>query len=150
MTPKEAAEAIRPTFHLESMPAEDRHHVKFVEDVATELGVEHTAFNLHQVASALDTANLHEDSNEYPKMLYSRKHHSAEGISSSFYDKRHKYMFVLVKDEEDAAKLGSDWVDDPAKLSPLSDAPPAPPTPASPAGGSGEVSGEGEEHQPEK
>lgn len=123
MNAKEAADKLRPDFHLTQMPVEDRHHVKFVEDVATELGVEHTAFNLHQVADALDIANIHEDSNEYPKMLFSRQHHAAEGIASSVYDPRHDYVWVHVANEDEAKALGSGWVDSVAALPPRGDIP---------------------------
>lgn len=123
MTPTEAAGRLRPTFILESMPPEDRHHVKFVEDAATELGIEHTAFNLHQVASALDEANIHQDANDYPKMLFSRQHHAVEGVPASVYDRRHDYVFVLVGDEEQEHALGSGWVHDAADLSPRGDTP---------------------------
>lgn len=123
MNAKEAADKIRPTFHLESMPPEERHHVIFVEQVATELGVEHTAFNLHQVASALDDSNIHQDSNEYPKMLFSRQHHANEGVGASTYDPRHDYVWAHVENEEQASALGSGWVDDPAELPPRGDIP---------------------------
>lgn len=116
MTPKDAADKIRPDFHLEQMPAEDRHHVKFIEDVATELGVEHTPFNLHQVGEALDHAGIEPDSNEYPKMLYSRTHHSDIAIAPSYYDKRHDYVHCHVASAQEAAKLGSDWKENPADL----------------------------------
>lgn len=123
MNAKEAADKLRPTFHLESMPTEDRHHVKFVEEVATELGVEHTAFNLHQVADALDTANIHQDSIEYPKMLFSRQHHAVKGIEPSVYDERHDYVWTHVANEDQVNELGSGWVDDPASLSPRGETP---------------------------
>jgi hypothetical protein len=116
MTPKEAADKLRPDFKLELMPAEHRHHIKFVEHVATELGVEHTHFNLAQVADALDKAGLEADSTEYPKMLFSREHHKAEGVAASVYDKRHDAMWVHVASAEEAEKLGDGWVDDLGKL----------------------------------
>jgi len=119
VTPKQAADALRPHFNLEQMPAEDRHHVKFVEAVATELGIEHTHFNLAQVASALDHHEISADSNEYPKMLFSREHHKVDGIAPSIHDARHKAMWVHVASPEEAAKLGEGWVDDLAKLPPL-------------------------------
>jgi hypothetical protein len=118
MNAKEAADKIRPDFHLESMPPEDRHHVKFVEDVAVELGIAPTPFNLHQVASALDHADIHPDSNEYPKMLYSRTHHAEEGIEASVYDARHDFVWTHVASEEEAAKLGSGWFENPSELPP--------------------------------
>jgi hypothetical protein len=121
MNAKEAADRIRPEFHLVSMPPEDRHHVKFVEDVATELGVDHTSFNLHQVADALDNAGIHEDGAEYPKMLFSREHHTEEGISASVYDPRHDLTWALVDNEEQADKLGSGWVDNISDLPTRSD-----------------------------
>lgn len=123
MNARDAAEKLRPSFHLEQMPVEDRHEVKFVEDVATELGIAHTAFNLHQVADALDAANIHQDSNEFPKMLFSRQHHAAEGVEASVYDPRHDYVYTHVADEEQAGKLGSGWVENPAELPPRGDIP---------------------------
>lgn len=130
MNAKEAAEKLRPTFNLESMPPEDRHHVKFVEDVASELGIEPTPFNLHQVADALDAADIHGDSLEYPKMLYSRSHHVEGTVAASFYDSRHDWVWAHVENEDEAKKLGAGWVEDPAQLPPRGEipihAPPAP------------------------
>lgn len=123
MTPKEAADKIRPDFHLAQMPAEDHHHVKFVEEVASELGVEPTAFNLHQVADALDHAEIHGDADEYPKMLFSRSHHAEEGVAASVYDKRHDLAWVHAANEDEASKLGPDWVDDISKLPPRGEIP---------------------------
>jgi hypothetical protein len=123
MNAKEAADKIRPDFHLEQMPAEDRHHVKFIEDVASELDVAHTPFNLHQVGQALHHAGIEPDSIEYPKMLYSRTHHIEEGIAASHYDARHDYVWVHVANEEQAAKLGSGWVDKPSELPPRGEIP---------------------------
>lgn len=113
---KEAADKLRPDFKLELMPPEHRHHVKFVEEVATELGIEHNHFNLAQVADALDNAGLKADSNEYPMMLFSREHHQVEGIAPSVHDKRHDMMWVHVASKEEHDKLGDGWVDDLAKL----------------------------------
>lgn len=123
MTPKEAADKLRPDFKLELMPAEHRHHVKFVESVATELGVEHTHFNLAQVADALDKAEIEADSNEYPKMLFSRTHHAEDGVAASVYDKRHDLVWVHVANAEEAGKLGGEWVDDIGKLPPRGEIP---------------------------
>jgi hypothetical protein len=123
MTPKEAADKLRPEFHLELMPADERHHVKFVEAVATELGVEHTHFNLAQVANALDKHEIDADSNEYPKMLFSRTHHTEDGVAASIYDKRHDAVWVHVASEDEAKKLGSGFVDDLGKLPPRGDLP---------------------------
>ena len=123
MTPKEAADKIRPDFHLEQMPAEDRHHIKFVEDVAVELGIEPTPFNLHQVGAALDHAGIHPDSNEFPKMLYSRTHHSDPAIAPSYYDKRHDMVHVHVASAEEADKLGAGWFENIADLPPRGEIP---------------------------
>jgi hypothetical protein len=123
MNVKEAADKIRPDFHLESMPPEDRHHVKFIEDVAAELGVEHTPFNLHQVGQALDRADIHPESNEYPKMLYSRSHHAEEGIGASVYEPRHDFVWAHVANEDEAKKLGSGWVEDISELPPRGEIP---------------------------
>lgn len=116
MTPKEAADKIRPDFHLAQMPAEARHHVKFIEDVATELHVAHTPFNLHQVGEALDHAGIEPDSNEYPKMLYARTHHAEHGIAASVYDRRHDWVHASVNSADEAAKLGPEWKENPADL----------------------------------
>lgn len=129
MNAKEAAARLRPTFHLESMPAEARHHVQFVEDVADWLGIEHSAFNLHQVADALDVAGIEQDSNEYPKMLFSRQHHAVESVPASVYDARHDYVWVHVNSDDEAKALGDGWVDDPAKLSERGEIPIAVPVP---------------------
>lgn len=123
MNAKEAADKIRPDFHLVSMPPEDHHHVKFVEDVAAELGVEPTPFNLHQVGQALDHADIHGDSIEFPKMLYSRSHHAEGTIEASFYDARHDWVWAHVANQEEADKLGSGWVEDPADLPPRGEIP---------------------------
>ena len=123
MTPKEAADKLRPDFKLELMPAEHRHHVRFVEAVATELGVEHTHFNLAQVADALDHHEIKADSNEYPKMLFSRTHHAEEAVAASVYDKRHDAVWVHVASEDEATKLGAGFVDDLGKLPPRGDLP---------------------------
>lgn len=133
MNSKEAADAIRETFHLESMPAEDRHHVKFIEDVAAELGIEPIPFNLHQVGQALHHAGIEPDSNEYPKMLYSRTHHAEKDIEASVYDKRHDAVWAHVRNEEEAAKLGAGWVESLAELPPRGELPlHAPGEPAEP------------------
>ena len=116
MTPKEAAEKLRPFFKLDQMPSDDRHTVKFVEAVATELGIEHTPFNLHQVAGALHEHDLKQDSNEYPKMLYSRTHHAEAITTPSIYHDRHDCVWCNVKDVEEEAKLGAGWVDSVEKL----------------------------------
>ena len=123
MNAQEAAERLRPSFKLEAMPAEDRHHVKFVEDVATALGIEHSHFNLHQVADAVDRAGIEQDSNEYPKMLYSRQHHAVKAVGASMYDPRHDHVWTVVADEEQAAALPEGWVDDIAKLPPRGEIP---------------------------
>lgn len=123
MNAKEAANQLRPSFHLESMPPEDRHHVKFVEDVAAELGIEPTPFNLHQVADALDRADIRGDSLEYPKMLYSRSHHVEGTVTASFYDARHDWVWAHVANEDEAKRLGAGWVEDPAQLPPRGDIP---------------------------
>lgn len=123
MNAHDAAEKLRPTFVLESMPAEDRHHVKFIEDVAAELGVEPTPFNLLQVGHALDAADIHGDSNEFPKMLYSRSHHAEGTVSASFYDARHDWVWAHVANQDEAAKLGAGWVEDTAELPPRGDIP---------------------------
>ncbi len=123
MTPKEAADKLRPIFKLEQMPAEDRHAVKFVEAVATELGVERTPFNLHQVAGALEQHEISHDPHEYPKMLFSRTHHQEAISTPSIYDKRHDHCWVNVMNAEEEAKLGSDWVDHIGKLPARGDLP---------------------------
>lgn len=123
MNAHDAAEKIRPTFHLESMPPEDRRRSLFVEQVAAELGVEASAFNLHQVSQALAKADLHPDDNEYPKMLFSRQHHAVEGIAASVYDPRHDHVYVNVNSEQQAAKLGNGWIEDHHALPPRGDTP---------------------------
>lgn len=132
MNAHDAAEAIRPTFHLESMPPEDRHHVLFVEAVADELGIEKTAFNMHQVASALDAADIHQDSNEFPMMLYSRQHHADGDVAPSVYDQRGDYVWVHVANEDEAKSLGSGWVQSIDDLPPRGETPIDAPLPAAP------------------
>jgi hypothetical protein len=117
-TPKEAADKLRPDFHLAQMPPEDRHHVKFVEDVAGELGVEPTPFNLQQVAHALDAADIHGDDLHFPMMFYSRQHHAVEGIAASTYYPRHDMTGVIVENEDQFKALGDGWVENPADLPP--------------------------------
>ena len=117
-TPKEAADKLRPDFHLAQMPPEDRHHVKFVEDVAGELGVEPTPFNLQQVAHALDAADIHGDDHHFPMMFYSRQHHAVEGIAASTYYPRHDMTGVIVENEDQFKALGDGWVENPADLPP--------------------------------
>jgi len=129
MTPKEAAEKLRENFVLASMPPEARHHVKFVEDVAAELGIEPTAFNLYQVAEALDRENLHEDDNAYPKILYSLN--PAEGVAAT-RDDRNKWYWIQVADDDEAEKLGPSWVSDPALLSGPVERPALPTQPPAP------------------
>ena len=123
MTPKEAAEALRPTFHLHSMPPEARHHMEFVEKVATELEIEPTPFNLHQVAEALDEAEIKGDSIEYPKMLYSRQHHAVKDVAASVYLPRHDAVAVHVESQEQADALGHGWFSDLNDLPPRGDTP---------------------------
>lgn len=123
MNAKEAADKIRPTFHLVSMPPEDRHHVRFIQDVAAELGVEATPFNLHQVAGALHDANIHADDLHFPLMLYSRQHHAVEGVVASTYYPRHDFTFVIVENEQQMDALGSGWVQSIDDLPPRGDTP---------------------------
>jgi len=123
MTPKDAADKLRPIFKLEDMPADDRHHVKFIEQVATELGIEHTPFNLHQVAGALEQHKIKPDSNEYPKMLFSRTHHAEAIATPSIYHDRHDCVWCNVMNADEEAKLGKDWVDSIDKLPPRGDIP---------------------------
>ncbi len=123
MNAKEAADHIRPSFHLATMPAADRHQAKFVADVATELGVEHSPFNLQQVASALESADIHRDVHTYPMMLFSRQHHNVEGVEASVYDARHDHCFVHVANEDQADALGGGWIEDHTKLPPRGDLP---------------------------
>jgi hypothetical protein len=118
MTPKEAAEAIRPTFHLHAMPPEARHHVKFVEDVAAELGIEPTLYNVMHVANALDHAEIRGEPLHYPMMLYSRQHHAVEGVAASVYEQRHDFVWVQVENEDQAKALGDGWVESIAELPP--------------------------------
>lgn len=123
MNAKEAADQIRAAFHLEveKIPPETQHHINFLKAVATELGVDHTPFNLHQVETALADANIHRDSNEYPKMLFSRQH-PANGIAGT-YDARHDRVWTVVADEDQEDAIGDGWVTDPAKLPARGDIP---------------------------
>lgn len=123
MNAKEAADQIRAAFHLEveKIPPETQHHINFLKAVATELGVDHTPFNLHQVETALADANIHRDSNEYPKMLFSRQH-PANGIAGT-YDARHDHVWTVVADEDQEDAIGDGWVPDPSKLPPRGDIP---------------------------
>ena len=123
MTPKEAADKIRPTFHLVAMPPQDRHHVLFVEAVAAELSIDPTHFNLHQVAGALDDAGIHGDAPQYPLMMYSRQHHAIKDIAASTYYPRHDFVFTMVENADQANKLGEGWVEDISKLPPRGDIP---------------------------
>lgn len=109
MTPKEAAGVLRPTFHLYALPVGDRHYVKFVEAVAAELGIEHTVFNLYQVAAALTVANIKRDGDEYPKMLYSRQFPKGH---AAVYDPRHDHVSAIVRNDEELDALGAGWVTD--------------------------------------
>lgn len=109
MNAKEAADRLRPHFHLETVPPEERHHIEFVERVADELGVEKTAFNLAQVAEALDAADIHGETQKFPMMLYSRTHHAVDGIAASVYMPRHDAVAVHVESDEQAKALGDGW-----------------------------------------
>jgi hypothetical protein len=130
MNAKEAADKIRPTFHLISMPPEDRHHVRFIEEVAAELGVEPTPFNLHQVGGALDAADIHGDDLHFPLMLYSRQHHAVEGVVASTYYPRHDFVFVIVENKEQFDALGDGWVESIDDLPPRGEIPINAPAPA--------------------
>lgn len=134
MTPKEAADVLRPNFHLASMPPDARHHMLFVEQVTAELGIDASGFNLAQVASALDEAHIEGEPLEYPKMLYSRRHHAIKDIEASIYLPRHDCVSVHVANADEAGKLGSGFVEDMAQLPPRGDMPIAaevqPPVPA--------------------
>ncbi len=125
MNPKEAADKLRPTFSPKAMPhdtpAAERHYVQFLQDVATELGIEHTPFHLHQLGVALKEANISPDSNEYPKMLFSRTHPA--GPIPATYDIRHDHVWAHVENEDQEAALGSGWVTDHTKLPPRGNIP---------------------------
>ena len=125
MTPKEAADKLRPNFTPDltphDTPPEDRHHVKFLEDVAIELGVEPTPFVLHQLREAMEEGDIRPDSNEYPKMMFSRSH--PENGHPGTYDARHDHVHAIVANEEEAAALGSGWVDSIHDLPPRGDIP---------------------------
>jgi hypothetical protein len=123
MNPHDAADKLRPTFVLTHMPPEDRHHIVFVEAVAAELGIEATAFNLQQVASALDEADIRGDDLHFPLMLYSRQHHAIDGVAASTYYPRHDFTFVTVDNEDQLKSLGSGWVENPNDLPPRGDIP---------------------------
>ncbi len=120
MNAKDAADRIRPSFKLKTdlaaMSPEDRHHLRFLEGVAVELGVEPTPFNIMQVGEALDAAGIKRDANEYPKMLYSRK--PAPDGFPSVYDGRHDHYYAHVADAGEEEMLGAAFVDHPGKLPP--------------------------------
>lgn len=124
MNAKEAAEHLRPTFRLESevLSPEVQHDISFHKEVATELGVEHTPFNLHQVAESLAAAGIERPSNEFPKMLYSRTHPDKFGHQGT-YDQRHDHVWVKVHDADQEDALGESWVDHPDKLPPRGNLP---------------------------
>lgn len=121
MTPKDAADALRPSFHLLQMPADDRHHVKFVEAVAAELGVESTPFNLYQVGAALAGAKIEHDPIEYPKMLYSRQF-PKDSIAATYHIRR-DHVSTIVNNDEELDALGDGWVTDPTDLPARGDLP---------------------------
>lgn len=123
MTPKEAADKLRPHFHLHAMPPDARHHVAFVEQIADELGIDKTPFNLHQVAEALDREGIEGDSLQYPMMLYSRRHHAVAGIEPSVYLPRHDAVAVHVANEEQAKELGEGWIESLDHLPPRGETP---------------------------
>lgn len=124
MNAKDAADRLRPSFHLEieQLAPEVQHDIKFYTDVAAELGVEPTPFNLHQIKEALEAANIHRDSNEYPKMLFSRSFPES-GAVGAYYAARHDHVWVHVENDEQASALGSGWVEDAVKLPPRGDIP---------------------------
>lgn len=121
MKATEAADKIRDTFHLEAIPPEDHRFAKFVVQVADELGVDHTPFNLQQVAAALHAQSIKPDAADYPKMLYCKTRPAGQFDGQSAihghvpitYDIRHGHWFAHVESEDQAKRLGKGWVDTP-------------------------------------
>jgi hypothetical protein len=66
----EAAAAIKETVELNHLPPEEVHQLRFLQGVATELGMDHTPQSLHSIAAALRQHDIEIHSgHEYPKSV---------------------------------------------------------------------------------
>lgn len=69
--PKEAAAVIRGHVEAAVLPPEESHMLRFLQQVAAELGLDHTVpENLHKVAAALKHSDIDiHEGHEYPKWV---------------------------------------------------------------------------------
>lgn len=119
MTPKAAADLIRPHFKLPHISPDMRREYAFTEAVADELGVERTVLNMLALSDALHEAGVTHDRHDYPKHLYRKA--LPDGVTlahfkNAHYDPRHDHICVMVADDNEEHALDDGWVDDPAKL----------------------------------
>jgi hypothetical protein len=113
---EEAAARIRDDFVPAVVdPKYARHHV-FLASVAGHLGADPNPPNLQQIADLLGKAEVALPNHDYPKMLYGRTLPDAEHGFESHINLRHDHVGVVVRNEEDAKKLGGGWVENPADL----------------------------------
>lgn len=116
ITAEEAARRISGEFEPVAMDPEKAHHGRFLSAVAGYLGAEPNPANLDQIADLLGKIEVQLPDHEYPKMLYSRTLPPAEHGFESHLSLRHDHVGVIVNNDEDAQKLGSGWIENPADL----------------------------------
>jgi hypothetical protein len=116
ITAEEAANRIRGDFEPVALDPEKAHHGRFLSAVAGYLGAEPNPANLDQIAELLGKVEVQLPDHEYPKMLYSRTLPAAELGYESHVNLRHDHVGVIVNSEDDAKKLGSGWIENPADL----------------------------------
>lgn len=116
ITAEEAARRISGEFEPVALDPEKAHHGRFLSAVAGYLGAEPNPANLDQIAELLGKVEVQLPDHEYPKMMYSRTLPAPELGYESHLSLRHDHVGVIVNSEEDAKKLGSGWIENPADL----------------------------------
>lgn len=109
MTPMEAADKIRDTFQLDALSPQDLRRMRFVADVASELGIEPTPHALEQLATALHAAGCDPDPNDFPKMMFSKTYSKN---AHAIHDARRQIWHVTVHNQKELEALGAGWVED--------------------------------------
>lgn len=113
---EEAAIIIRADFVPVSVDPEIVRQEEFLTSVAGYLNADPNPDNLKQISDLLGKADVELPDHEYPKMLYSRTIPDEEYGFETHTSVRHDHVGVIIHNEDDAKKLGSGWVENPAEL----------------------------------